>query len=98
MEVRVFSPTPRKLARDTGQHNGRVSEAINWLKEDGWLTLDRRIAHGGREFTLTIPQRSGESNAGAIPEKATEAERRSGESNAERSSVRSAFRREQRTS
>ena len=56
-------PGIRRLALETGQHFGRAQEAMTWLTDHGWLTFVRRVARGGREFTLTIPQRSGEGNA-----------------------------------
>ena len=46
---------------------------MTWLIDHGWLAFVRRVAHGGREFTLTIPQRSGEGNAASDPERATPA-------------------------
>ena len=44
-------PGIRLLARETGQHNGRVSEAMDWLIDYGWLTFDRLVAHRGRQRT-----------------------------------------------
>jgi hypothetical protein len=53
-------PGTRLIAHETGQHLGRAQDAMNWLVDEGWLTFTRRVAHGGREFTLTIPQRPGD--------------------------------------
>ena len=56
-------PGMRRVAVETGQHRDTVARAMVWLIENGWLTLVRRVAHGGREFNLTFSQRPTDTDA-----------------------------------
>lgn len=82
-------PGMRRIANETGQHLGRVSEAMDWLIEGEWITFVRRVAHGGREFRLTIPQRSADSIANQSvsvpPTESLEGVQRSGQRSGQRS-------------